>query len=481
MSDKPLRIAVAGAQGFIGRALIERLRGDASFAVTALARSPRADLGVPARACDLLRAEDAERALSDIDVAVYLVHAMMPNDRLVQASFRDLDLLAADNFGRAAARCGVRQIVYLGGLAPADDSTPSEHLASRIEVERALGSHKVPVTTLRAGLVFGPGGSSSRIVFNLARRLPVMVCPAWTATPTQPIALDDVVTLLAGVLGRPETFGEAWDVAGPDTLTYRELMALAAREARGHAPRMLSVPVLTPQLSALWVSLVTGAPRALVKPLVGSLSHPMLVRDRRLQQRLGVPGKPIGAALSEAIRADVDAGTPRAFEAAARPPGPSRVRSIQRLSAPAGGRARDVAERYFDWLGEAFAPVIEVRRVRGDVALAFRGLGPALLVLSPELLSSDRAVYRVAGGLLSARLELPRVEAGAPQAGTFEFREVLGGEAVLVAIADFVPRLPWWLYVSTQAQAHRLVMALFGHHLGAADRASAAIQAPATA
>jgi uncharacterized protein YbjT (DUF2867 family) len=473
MSETRRTVAVAGAQGFIGRALLERLKGDPSVAPLALARSPRADLGAPARACDLLRAEDAERALEGVDVAVYLVHAMMPTDRLVQGSFRDLDLLAADNFARAAAKAKVRQIVYLGGLAPVSGE-PSEHLASRMEVERALGSHGVPVTTLRAGLVFGPGGSSSRIVFNLARRLPLMVCPAWTSTPTQPIALDDVVTLIAGVIGRAETFGQAWDVAGPDTLTYRDLMALASREARGRPPRMLSVPVLTPQLSALWVSLVTGAPRALVKPLVGSLSQPMLVRDRRLQERLGVRGKPIEEALSEAIRADADAGTPRAFEAAPRQVGSSRVRSIQRLPCPPGSSARDVADRYFDWLDATLGPIIEVRRVGTDVHLAVRGLGPPLLSLSPELLSADRAVYRIAGGLLADTADGPSPRPGGPQGGTFELREVLGGEALLVAIADYVPRLPWWIYVATQAQAHRLVMALFGHHLGADSRTAAA-------
>jgi hypothetical protein len=128
-----------------------------------------------------------------------------------------------------------------------------------------------------------------------------------------------------------------------------------------------------------------------------------------------------------------------------------------------------VAERYFAWLGETLGPVIEVRREGTSVALAVRGPGPALLELAPELLASDRAVYRVAGGLLAWPDAAPPGRAPSdPQSGTFEFREVLGGEAVLVAIADYVPRLPWWLYLVTQAQAHRLVMALFGGHLAAA-------------
>jgi len=464
MNDERPVVVVAGANGFVGRALVQALVD--RFDVIGLSRSASAKLGVPVRACDLMRLDDAMAALDGAALAVYLVHSMMPSDRLVQGDFRDLDLMAADNFARAAAAAGVRQIVYLGGLAPTEGE-PSEHIASRIEIEAALGAYGVPVTTLRAGIVFGPGGSSSRIVFNLARRLPVMVCPRWTATPTQPIALEDAVALIAGVLDRRETFGQTYDIGGPEVMTYRQMMELVGEAVLGRKPIAVGVPVLTPALSRLWVSVVTGAPKALVEPLIGSLAHPMLARDLRLQEALGVPGHSMREVLPRAVAEDADAGTPRAFEGArgmtARGDRTSRVRSIQRLALPAGERAVDVAERYFDWLRATFGAALDVRWRDGAWQLGLKRLPQPLLVLAPEVRGADRVVMRIAGGLLAGG------EAGE---GTFEIREVLGGRAVLAMIADYQPRLPWWLYLASQAQAHRLVMALFGRHLAAGERGS---------
>src|SRR5690606_17786672 len=143
-----------------------------------------------------------------------------------QGDFSDHDLVAADNFARAASHAGVRQIVYLGGLVPEGDL--SAHLRSRLEVEHALAQHGVPVTALRAGMVVGPGGSSTDIMLRLVRRLPAMICPSWTTTLTQPIALSDCVELLTWCLGETRTFGESFDVGGPDVLTYRDMMQRAA-------------------------------------------------------------------------------------------------------------------------------------------------------------------------------------------------------------------------------------------------------------
>ena len=459
MQEKRPLVVVAGANGFIGRALVSALA--ARFEVIGLSRSASAKLPVPVRACDLMRLEDALRALEGAELAVYLVHSMMPSDRLVQGEFQDIDLLAADNFARAAAAAGVRQIVYLGGLAPVEGE-PSAHIASRIEVESALGAYGVPVTTLRAGLVFGPGGSSSRIVFNLARRLPVMVCPRWTATPTQPIALEDAVALIAAVLDRPETFGQTHDIGGPEVMSYRAMMELVGEAVLGRKPLAVGVPVLTPGLSRLWVSLVTGAPKALVEPLIGSLAHPMLARDRHLQEALGVPGRSMREVLPQAVAADADAGTPRAFEGAkVKREEASRVRSIQRLSLPPGEHAADVAERYFQWLQSTFGAVLRVSYRDGAWQLGLRLGSVTLLVLAPTTRSADRVVLRIAGGVLAR---------GEDAEGTFEIREVLGGRALLAAIADYEPRLPWWLYLGTQAQAHRLVMTLFGRHLARGPR-----------
>lgn len=448
-------IAVAGAAGFVGRPLVDRLARRAR--VIALSRTHRAVAGcVEWRQADLLSMREAQAALAGADRAVYLVHSMLPADRLVQADFEDLDLLAADNFARACAAQGVRQIVYLGGLLPAGVPLArlSRHLRSRAEVERALAAYGVPVTVLRAGLVIGRGGSSLAILQRMARRLPFMVCPRWTDTPTQPIALADVVALLDWTVGRDATAGQVYDVGGPDVCTYRQLL-LAAATRLGRRAVAVSVPVLTPRLSRLWVSLVTGAPRALAEPLIESLSHSMVARDRRLQEAAGVPGEGVAEALGHALGASVAEPPPRAFQAAPPPGRRSRVRSLQRLPIDGAQDMRGVAAAYVGWLDARFRPLVRADADPGGGWRARLGRrGPVLLDLIPDptLWTADRAVFTIRGGLLAT-----------PNAGgSFEFRRVLGGEAVLCSLDGFVPRIAWPLYLLTQAPLHVSVMRAFG-------------------
>jgi len=448
----PTKVVIAGAAGFVGLPLVERLAR--THRVIALSRSQReSSEDVEWRECDLLSQRQAMEAVRGAELAVYLVHSMLPSDRLVQGSFEDFDLQAADNFARACAAHGVRQIVYLGGLLPADVAQQdlSRHLRSRAEVERALADHGTPVTVLRAGLILGPGGSSVQIVLRLVRRLPLMVCPSWTKTPSQPIALSDVLELLCWVLDRDDTFSETFDIGGPDVVTYRKLMSLAAGEM-GRSPVTLGVPLLTPTLSRLWISLVTGAPRALAAPLVESLSHSMVARDRRLQERAGVPGLPI----DEALRASLEegpTGPPRAFRASAREDLPL-VRSVQRMSGTAASPALAAAE-YPQWLERAM-PFLESE---GDTTSrwSIRSAGVNLLAfeLDESGTSATRVAFAITGGKLAAR----------PARGRFELRSVLGGDALLCSVHGFHPRLWWPVYVATQAQAHLLVMRAFARYL----------------
>lgn len=448
-------VAVAGAAGFVGRPLVERLHSD--FDVVALSRGAReSSPGVEWRRCDLLSQRQALAALEGADLAVYLVHSMLPGDHLVQGSFADFDLLAADNFARACAAHGVQQIVYLGGLLPA--SVPaaqlSRHLHSRAEVERVLAARGAPVTALRAGLILGPGGSSTEILLRMARRLPLMICPRWTNTPTQPIALDDVLALIQWVLGRADTFGRTYDVGGPDVVTYRQLMVEVGR-LLGRAPRTLSVPLITPRLSRLWITLVTGAPKALAAPLVESLSHTMTAGDRALQARAGVPGRALEETLREAIEQQPPSA-PRAFRGGG-DGAPHVVRSVQRMRGARVDPVRAAAE-YPAWLAAKLSPVIAVS---GDPMTAwqirFRSAdGPAALrfAFDPAASGPDRVVYDIVGGRLAAG-----------KRGRFEFRSLLGDEVLLCSVHDFTPWLWWPLYVLTQAQMHLLVMAAFARHL----------------
>lgn len=467
-APRPRTVAIAGATGFLGRALCRDLARDCR--VIGLTRRPGepAD-GAEERACDLFAPAALEAALAGVDVAVYLVHSMLPSARLTQASFADLDLLLADNFARAAERAGVPHIVYVGGLIPADP-TLSPHLASRLEVERALAGRKPALTALRCGIIVGPGSSSLWILVNLVRRLPAMVLPRWTESVSQPIAWVDVVAAVRAVLAEPERFVGAFDLGGPEPMSYRAMLERTAR-VLGKRRFMVGVRAFSPRLSRLWVSLFGSAPLALVGPLVETLRHDMPARRNPLQERLS----PLR--FEEALRDALDAeGRPlpppsslrtsrarlRTSRASLR--GSRSVCSVQRLPLPPGRDASWAAEEYLRFLRRFMRPWIRVEA--GEVGrVGFFLAGTRLLLLELALAATSErelTVFEIVGGAFH------RSDGGAP--GRFEFRDVLGGSALLAAIHDYRPRLPWWLYRATQARVHLAVMRGFGRHLARSAR-----------
>jgi uncharacterized protein YbjT (DUF2867 family) len=455
---QPLRVAITGATGFVGSALASGLESDC--AVIALGRryasatdiSAHTDLSVPGivrRRCDLFSVGETRAALESADVAVYLVHSMSPNARLTQGRFQDLDLLLADNFGRAAAESGVRRIIYLGGLLPGDDSQSlSPHLASRLEVERALGAHGVPVTAVRAGLVVGAEGSSLNILVRLVERLPLMICPSWTSSRTQPIALSDVVEILEHCCVDEETTGRICEVGGPDVLSYREMMQTTAKVVGRRRP-MIPVPIVTPALSELWVSLVTGTSRSLVRPLIESLRHPMVVSDPWLQKKMGLAGRTFEDALRDSLRRSRVWKRPIA-------------RSVQRFKLPAGRDALWVGEEYPRWLERTLRGLLKATHDGDQLKLKIRGMRRPMLILEREKTSSGsgRYILHVTGGLLA--------QADPHGDPRLEFRMTPDGRHVLAALQDFEPRLPWWIYAFTQARLHSAVMSAYRRYLSTA-------------
>ena len=466
-------VAVAGASGFVGRHLVDRLC--AEHDVIALGRTVSTGelwrgTDAKGRQCDLFSLDDAERALRGVDVAYYLVHSMMPNARLTQSKFEDMDAILADNFGRAAARAGVQRIIYLGGLIP-EVPDLSKHLESRQEVELLLGAHGVPVTVLRAGLVVGKGGSSLQILTRLVGRLPAMVCPRWTESRTQPVSLADVVEMLARCAVHDSVVGRTFDIGGPDVLTYREMIARTA-QVMGVERKLIGVGVFTPGLSTLWVSLVTGSPRALVGPLVQSLRHPMVARDDELAQLFGMNMVGFDQALSAALLADgsepeAEVATaeshaltaqrsPRAAATRSRPD----VRSIQRFALPSPRSATSIMHAYLEWLPRFCRPFVRVGVDDAGVC-RFEITGTRLCLLelaySHTRSTPDRALLYITNGVLAEVREGDR--------DRLEFRILPGGREVLAAIHDFTPALPWFVYKITQAPAHLAVMRAFARHL----------------
>lgn len=275
-----MRIAVFGASGVIGRALLPRLAE--RHEVLAVSRRPRQDAG-GARwlTADVTREESLGRALSGADAAVYLVHS------LGSPAFEEVDRVAAANVARAAERAGLRRIVYLGGLGD-DDLQLSPHLRSRRETAAALASGPVPVTTLRAAMVVGRGSAAFETILALVDRLPAMICPRWVSTPTQPIALEDVVSYLIGALEAEAASGRTFDIGGPEVMTYREMIERIGA-IRGRRPRIVEVPVLTPRLSSWWLHLVTPVRASVARPLIEGLRTPTVVREEAIRELVPIP------------------------------------------------------------------------------------------------------------------------------------------------------------------------------------------------
>ncbi|HTJ70398.1 MAG TPA: SDR family oxidoreductase [Actinospica sp.] len=271
---------VTGATGYVGGRLVPRLL-EAGYGVRCMTRS-RANLRdqpwfdqvevVEADAADPVATAEA---LDGVRSAYYLIHSMLGGPR-----FEEADRAAARNFAAQAAKAGVGRLVYLGGLAPTDGQTLSAHMRSRGEVGRILLDSGVPTVVLRAAVIIGSGSASFEMLRYLTERLPAMVTPKWVDSRVQPIAVRDVLRYLVAAADLDEDVTGSFDIGGPDVLTYRQMMQRYAAVAGLGQRRIIPVPVLSPRLSSHWVGLVTPIPGSLARPLIDSLRHDAVCRDR---------------------------------------------------------------------------------------------------------------------------------------------------------------------------------------------------------
>jgi uncharacterized protein YbjT (DUF2867 family) len=294
MSTRRL-ILVTGATGYVGGRLLPALLARGEH-VRCLARRPEAIAprpGLEVVAGDALDAAAVRRALDGVDVAYYLIHAMGAAD-----GFEERDRQAATIFTEAARDAGVRRVVYLGGLGSGRDL--STHLASRQEVGRLLASTGVETIEFRASIVIGSGSLSFELVRSLTERLPVMITPRWVRTRAQPIAIEDVIAYLVGALDLEAAGSEVFEIGGADVATYGELMHEYARQ-RGLRRQLVSVPVLTPRLSSLWLGLVTPVYARVGRKLVESLPYETVVHDPRALVRFPIRPRGYREAIARAL------------------------------------------------------------------------------------------------------------------------------------------------------------------------------------
>ncbi len=469
------RILVTGATGYVGGRLVPILlgRGDR---VRCMVRDPRmlknrwSDLpadpwNLEVVQGDVLAPDTLPQALEGVHTAYYLIHAMTAGER----GFEQRDRLGAEAFGTVAAQAGVKRIIYLGGLGTRMAGT-SPHLHSRHETGDILRQSGVPVMELRAAMIVGSGSASFEMLRNLTEKLPIMVCPRWIDTRTQPIFIRDALAYLAEAVNVPETAGCIIDIGGPDVLSYRQMMKIYA-EVKGIHHFAVAVPLLTPRFSAYWCNWFTPVPASVAFPLIEGLKFETVCENGLAEELMPkVPRTPFKEAIRLALLAINEERVPTRWSDAVRGAIPVRLedvpypredqlrdRKIRVTNVPATTLNRafsrvggEVGWYYADWLWE----------IRGAIDRLVGGVGVRRGRRLPEQVEIGDAIdfWRVED--YSERRMLLHAEMKVPGHAWLEFRilELGQGQRALVQTAYYFPGSLWgYLYWFSLMPVHLFV------------------------
>jgi uncharacterized protein YbjT (DUF2867 family) len=296
-----VKILVTGASGFIGSRVVSKLlslalssSSNKNYEILCLSRNRDSLKDRYWKHEDVLKIVEADvnnypqlvKAMNGVNVAFYLIHSMEGLSKEWK-EFAQKDRTAAENFAKAATECGVERIIYLGGLihgeSREDYNKLSEHMRSRKEVGDILRTSTAGVTIFRAAIILGQGGGSFQMLEYLVKRLPVMVCPKWVLTKSQPISVDNVVEYLVNSINVKETEGRDFDIGGTEVLTYLQMMKRYAKMLN-KSISIIIIPFLTPRLSSYWVDLITPVRASLARPLIDSLKHEATVKDDTIKK-----------------------------------------------------------------------------------------------------------------------------------------------------------------------------------------------------
>lgn len=445
------KILLTGASGYIGSHLMNKLKDN--YEIIAISRNienKSNEHNVTWKAADLFDLNEITEVMEDIDIAIYLVHSMMPSAKLTQASFEDMDALLADNFAKAASYNKVQHIVFMSGLIP-NTNELSPHLRSRLECEQILGSYGVPVSTLRAGLIIGSKGSSYPILKKLVDRLPGLLLPKWAYNTTLPVAIDDVIDGLYKIVERNPNENESIDIGGPSHMTYKDLFKQTAEVLDKRLPT-IDLPIIPIWLSKYWVKLISGVPKEMVYPLMDSLIHDMIRNDENIVKDISI-GKidykeSVRNALEEETKTQKKGKSPRKGDI-------KDVRAISRVVLPKDVNMIQLAESYANFLNRITLNVVNSDFNEDNFTISVPCLNKDLLLLSKDFKASnnERILYRIVGGDFALDSDGGNAR--------LEFRRLPNSDACIIALQEYEPTLPWWVYKYTQAKVHKSVMNLF--------------------
>lgn len=445
------KILLTGASGYIGSHLMNKLKD--KYEIIAISRNienKSNEQNVTWKAADLFDLNEITEVMEDIDIAIYLVHSMMPSAKLTQASFEDMDALLADNFAKAASYNKVQHIVFMSGLIP-NTNELSPHLRSRLECEQILGSYGVPVSTLRAGLIIGSKGSSYPILKKLVERLPGLLLPKWAYNITLPVAIDDVIDGLYKIVERNPNENESIDIGGPSHMTYKDLFKQTAEVLDKRLPT-IDLPIIPIWLSKYWVKLISGVPKEMVYPLMDSLIHDMIRNDENIVKDIYI-GK---IDYKESVRNALEEETKTQKKGKSSRKGDIKdVRAISRVVLPKDVNMIQLAESYANFLNRITLNVVNSDFNEDNFTISVPCLNKDLLLLRKDFKASnnERILYRIVGGDFASDSDGGNAR--------LEFRRLPNSDACIIALQEYEPTLPWWVYKYTQAKVHKSVMNLF--------------------
>jgi uncharacterized protein YbjT (DUF2867 family) len=309
--NQNLRILVTGATGFIGSRIVKRLLADGQYKIRCMTRNPENIFDLFNLSGDIIEVVKADasnylelvEALKEVNVAFYLIHSMEGSSKKWQ-EFSKKDKIAAENFAKAASETNTKRIIYLSGLVDMKHKDLSEHMRSRKEVGDILRASKAEVTIFRAAVILGQGGGSFQMLQYLVERLPIMVCPKWVLTKSQPISVDDVVTYLIKSIEIKDTANKDFDIGGPEILSYVDMMKRYSA-ILNKSLKIVIIPFLTPRLSSYWVDLITPVKASLARPLIDSLKHEAIVYDNKIQNIIPIRLKNFEESIKTAMKEEV--------------------------------------------------------------------------------------------------------------------------------------------------------------------------------